>query len=215
MPHATVAAVVWLTRSPVRLHVGAGDKPLPGWINLDQKRLPGVDVVTDVTRGLHFHDVEAIFAEHFLEHLSVGDALGFLLEVHRVLKPGHWLRLSTPNLDWVWQTHYRLEAPDGDKRRSALHLNRAFRGWGHQFLWNREMLASALHACGFVDLAWCRYGESSRAEFEGLERHETYEDAPTLPHVIIVEAAKGAPRPAELAELRRLIHDQFLAHLER
>jgi hypothetical protein len=201
-------------KGPVRLHVGSGDKRLPGWVNVDLKRLPGVDVVADVTRGLRFSDVEAIFAEHFLEHLAVDDALAFLLEAHRVLRPAAWLRLSTPNLDWVWATHYHLEAPAPDKTLAAVKANRAFHGWGHQFLWNREMLGWALEACGFDAVRWCRYGESELPIFCGLERHETYGDAPELPHVIIAEARKAGPRPERLAELRRLLATEFLAHLE-
>jgi predicted SAM-dependent methyltransferase len=146
--------VAWFKRPLVRLHIGAGDTPLEGWINVDRTRLPGVDVVADVTKGLRWDNVEAIFAEPFLEHLAPRDALACLAEAHRVLAPGRVLRLSTPNLDWVWRTHYRVEAPADEKRLAALHVNRAFHGWGDRFLWNREMLTAALQACGFVELTW-------------------------------------------------------------
>jgi hypothetical protein len=198
----------------VKLHIGSGDKPLPGWVNVDRKPLPGVDVVTDVTQGLQFLDVEAIFAEHFLEHLGLDDALGFLLEAHRVLLPWGSLRLSTPNLDWVWHTHYVFEAPEPVRRLAVLHANRAFHAWGHRFLWNAEMLTSALGACGFAELTWCRYGNSLREVFRAVEHHEAYADAPDLPHVLIVEAVKGEPRPTELAALRELIHHEFVRHLD-
>lgn len=203
----------WFESKPVKLHVGAGDKRLEGWVNVDLKRLPGVDVVADVTHGLKFKNVEAVFAEHFLEHLPVDKALAFLREAHRVLKDGGWLRLSTPNLDWVWLTHYRLDAEADEKRLMAVRMNRAFRAWGHQFVWNREMLERALEACGFTDLAWCRYGESTHEIFRGLERHETYGDSPAMPHVLIVEAAKGAPRPEKLAALSDLLNRELLVHL--
>lgn len=196
-----------------RLHIGSGDKRLEGWVNIDLKKLPGVDVVADVTKGLDFKNVEAVFAEHFLEHLAVDDALSFLQESYRVLRPGGWLRLSTPNLDWVWTTHYRLGAEDEAKRDMAVHLNRAFHGWGHRFLWNREILEEALRATGFTDLAWCRYGESALPIFQGLERHETYNDTEDLQHVLIVEAARGEPDPGRLTRLRQLLHDDFLVHL--
>jgi predicted SAM-dependent methyltransferase len=198
-----------------RLHVGAGDKRLEGWVNIDLLDLPGVDVVADVTRGLDFDDVEAVFAEHFLEHLRVQDALGFLLEVHRALRPGGAMRLSTPNLDWVWVTHYAVGAEVEARRKidGAIALNRGFYAWGHRFLWNRELLDRALRACGFAELRWHRYGESDRPVFRGLERHETYEDAPDLPHVLIVEAAKGDPAPDLLADLRELLRRDFLVHL--
>lgn len=205
--------MAWFNDKPVRLHIGAGDKRLDGWVNVDLKRLPGVDVVADVTKGLRFENVEAIFAEHFLEHLFITDALSFLLESHRVLAATGRLRLSTPNLDWVWSTHYRLDAPADEKQLQAVKLNRAFRAWGHQFVWNPEILATALRACGFVDLVWCRYGESEHEVFRGLERHETYGDSPDLPHVLIAEASKGERQPELLASLRSQLHDEFLIHL--
>jgi predicted SAM-dependent methyltransferase len=198
---------------PYRLHVGSGKARLEGWVNLDVQALPGVDVVCDVTKGLGFADVEAVFAEHFLEHLALADAVGFLLECHQVLNPGGWVRLSTPNLEWVWATHYRLDLDDETKRLAALQLNRAFHGWRHQFLWNRQILREALEACGFDGVRWCRYGESELALFQGIERHEIYADAPDLPHVLIVEARKGEPRPERLQSFRDLIERELLIHL--
>jgi hypothetical protein len=171
-------------------------------------------VVADVTRGLDFADVEAIFAEHFLEHLALDEALAFLVECHRVLRRDGVLRLSTPNLEWVWRTHYPPDLSAPDRRRAALCANLAFHGWGHRFLWNREMLAAALGACGFVDLAWCRYGESPRPALRGLEQHERSADTEGAPHVLIAEAVRGQPRPDELAALRTLIRREFLRHLD-
>jgi predicted SAM-dependent methyltransferase len=200
-------------KDPVKLHIGSGDKRLEGWVNIDLQALPGVDVVADVTRGLDFQNVEAVFAEHFLEHLRVDDGLRFLAESFRVLKPGGAIRLSTPNLDWVWVTHYRLEAAVDEKIEMAVRTNRAFHAWGHQFLWNREILTRALHASGFSAPEWCRYGESARPVFQGLERHETYGDTPELPHVLIAEAVKEEPRPEAFAELNRWLGTELLAHL--
>jgi len=184
-----------------RLHIGSGRARLEGWVNVDVQALPGVDVVADVTKGLQFSAAEAIFAEHFLEHLAITDAISFLLESHRVLGDGGWLRLSTPNLDWVWATHYRLDAGAEEKRDSALRLNRAFHGWRHQFLWNREMLGQALAATGFEPVRWCRYGESENPLFQGIERHETY------------EARKSPPRPDLLKSFRALVQREFLDHM--
>jgi predicted SAM-dependent methyltransferase len=199
------------------LHIGSGNVRLPGWTNVDVQALPGVDVIADVSRGLGFaatESAEAVFAEHFLEHLEITDALGFLLEVHRVLMEGAWVRLSTPNLDWVWQSHYRLGGEAVEKREAALAINRAFRGWRHQFLWNREMLAAALASAGFEALRWCRRGESELPLFRNLERHDTYGDNDDLPHILIAEARKGPPQPERLEELRVAIQEGFLAHMK-
>jgi predicted SAM-dependent methyltransferase len=196
------------------LHVGCGDQRLEGWVNVDLQDLPAVDVVADVTRGLDFADVDAVFAEHFLEHLRLDAALRFLCEVHRVLAPHGRLRLTTPNLEWVWVTHYDPAAAPELKRAMALRANRAFHGWGHQLLWNRDLLESALLACGFRDLRWHRHGESDVALFRGIERHETFPDTPELPHVLVVEAAKGKPDPERLAAFRAQANTELLDHLD-
>ena len=194
---------------PLLLHVGCGDQRLAGWVNIDRQELPTVDLVADVTGGLPFDDAAALFAEHFLEHLPLDEALAFLLEAHRVLAPGGRLRLSTPNLDWVLATQYQ-QVEAGGGAVGALRLNRAFYGWSHRFLWNRPLLGAALAAAGFEEVSWCRHGESDWPPFRGLERHETYTDSPELPHVLIVEARKGPSRPQPLADLRRLLREEFL-----
>ena len=183
-----------------KLHIGCGQQSIPGWINIDNQGLPGVDQVLDVRKGLPFADVESIYAEHFLEHLGLEDGLAFLAECRRVLRPDGVLRLSTPNLDWVLLTHYRgpLTA-DPEAREDAIRLNRAFHGWGHQFLYNRAMLASALKSAGFARTTFCRYGESEVAELKGLERHQTWVDTPELPHVLIVEGS-GQARAEKIPE---------------
>jgi len=201
-------------RPGLQLHIGAGDKPIPGWVNIDKVEGPGIDLVADVTRGLDFHEVAAVYAEHFLEHLPVQEALAFLTDVHRVLAGDGLLRVTTPNLEWVWATHYRLDLDTDEKREKAIGINRAFHAWGHRFLWNRELLETALEACGFTDIAWCRRGESGHRLFRDLESHETYVDVGELQHVIIAEARRGPERPDLFQQFRRLIHEQFLDHLE-
>ena len=94
-------------QSSQRLHIGCGQEAIAGWINIDNHSLPGVDRVLDVRKGLPFRNMSAIYAEHFLEHLGLEDGLDFLKECRRVLAPSGVLRLSTPNLDWVYATHYR------------------------------------------------------------------------------------------------------------
>ncbi len=197
-----------------RLHVGCGRARLEGWVNIDAQDLPGVDVVADVTGGLDFRDCEAVYAEHFLEHLRIDSALDFLAESRRVLGDGGLLRLSTPNLDWVWTTHYGVGGAPELKCEMAIQLNRAFHGWEHQFLWNRELLTEALGAAGFTDLEWCRYRESRHELFRGIERHETYPDNDDLPHVLVVEATRGPEQPELLVALRARVDRDFLAHMK-
>lgn len=180
-----------------RLHIGAGRAAIPGWVNVDLEPLPGIELVLDVRRGLPFERVQFIYAEHFLEHLTHDEGVRFLAEARRALAADGVLRLSTPNLDWVVSTQYRRPSPDPVS--DCFSLNKAFRGWGHQFLYNYETLKAALTDAGFAVVRACAYGESEHDVLRGLEQHETYPDAPDLPHVIIVEASGMAPRQQALA----------------
>jgi len=199
---------------PVRLHVGCGRHRLDGWINADIQLLSTVDLVFDAAGPWPLGELDAIYAEHFLEHLRLDAALAFLERAHRALRTGGWLRLSTPNLDWILSTHYDTRAAGEDAAINAVFLNRAFHGWAHQFAWNRSALDLCLRSVGFEMIHWCAYGMSALPVFEKVEGHEPYADSPELPHVLIAEARKGIRRERDLLRIRAFVRDQFLAHLD-
>jgi predicted SAM-dependent methyltransferase len=172
-----------------KLHIGSGPLHLEGWINIDNAQYDGVDRVLDVTAGLPFEDASFIFAEHFVEHLHYADAEAFFRECRRALRDDGVLRLSTPNLDWVWTSHYRRHLLPEQEVLACFMLNRAFRGWGHQFLYNEGTLAAVLQAAGFETVVRREYGVSDHAELQGLERHEQNPDFDGLSHILIVEAS--------------------------
>lgn len=171
-------------RSVEKLHIGCGPQAFPGWTNVDLEPYPGVDVVLDVRDGLPFRDARYVYAEHFIEHLTYDEALRFLKECRAALAGDGVLRLSTPNLDWVLETHYR----GPDRVGICFAMNKAFRGWGHQFLYNEQTLVATLHAAGFAEVQFTEYGRSDDPVLTGIERHKTYPDEPGLPHVLVAEA---------------------------
>lgn len=200
-----------LPSPPYRVQIGCGAHGRDGWLNLDLRPFPGVDVVCDVTDDVRFAPAEVVFAEHFLEHLTLEQALRFFAAVHRSLEPGGWLRLSTPSLDWAVEDYRGASATD-ERAARALRLNLGFYGWQHRFLWNRPFLGRALEASGFTELRWPAYGESEHPALRDLERHETSPDRPDLPHVLIVEARQGEPRPEDLAAFRKYADEVFGRH---
>ena len=99
----------------LKLHLGCGRTILSGWVNVDQVKLPGVDVVADLDScrrtKLPFADdsVEEFLLSHTIEHIS--DTLALMQELHRVAKPGAKLVARTPygSSDDAWEdpTHVR------------------------------------------------------------------------------------------------------------
>lgn len=183
----------------MKLHIGSGPQILEGWLNIDNLPYPGVDRVLDVTEGLPFEDVRFIFAEHFIEHLSFDAAMNLMRECRRVLHEDGVLRLSTPNLDWVWASHYKKVMTVEEAVLACFAINRAFRGWGHQFLYNEITLRSLLLDAGFAEVVRRDYGQSTHEELRGIERHEWQPDFDGFSHILIVEASgRGGKAPEYL-----------------
>ncbi|HEX3584249.1 MAG TPA: methyltransferase domain-containing protein [Thermoanaerobaculia bacterium] len=193
-----------------KLHVGSGPVLLEGWINVDNQPYRGIDRVLDIREGIPYSDLEFIFAEHFIEHLAYDDAMKFLRDCRRALVDDGVLRLTTPNLDWVWMTQYHPGqwTQTSEAVRDCFWMNKAFRGWGHQFLYNAQTLAECLHDAGFATIERCNYGESRHDTLRGVEHHEKYLDSPELPHLIVVEATGRRRGKSEILEGPR---DEFRA----
>jgi hypothetical protein len=84
----------------LRLNLGCGRSPLPGWVNVDISAMPGIDVVADLdacrARPLPFTDdsVGEMRMSHVLEHIR--DVLALMQELHRVAAPGCELTVRAP-----------------------------------------------------------------------------------------------------------------------
>jgi len=75
-----------MDKTLVKIELGCGSTKTEGYIGIDRFDLPGVDVVTDINKGLPFDDgsVDVILASHSLEHM---DDLGIIMnELYRVSK---------------------------------------------------------------------------------------------------------------------------------
>ncbi|HEY0155862.1 MAG TPA: hypothetical protein VGF28_01070 [Thermoanaerobaculia bacterium] len=211
---APLTAILFATSEPkwaeIQLHVGSGPVILPGWVNVDNMPYPGIDLLWGLERGIPFRGLRYIFAEHLIEHLTYADASAFLRRCRDALRDDGVLRVTTPNLDWVWRIAYRPNdwtSPD-EALRDCFVVNRAFHGWGHHFLYNENVLTATLHNAGFADVRYVQYGESSDPLLAGLEHHERYADDPSLPHVLCVEATGRRATAAR-------DHDEIISEYER
>ena len=82
-------------RGPV-LDIGCGAHKQPGTIGVDQRRVPGVGVVSDFERGLPFKDnsIAAAYSIHSIEHMR--DLMRFMEELYRVCAPSARVYIKTP-----------------------------------------------------------------------------------------------------------------------
>ena len=105
-------------------------------------------VVSDMTQKINLDDnsLDSVVSIDGIEHIRSQDS--FIKEVHRVLKPGGQLLLSTPNISslrsrWKWFTtghHHKCDAPLDEKNPNPLH---------HIAMISYPELRYLLHTCGF------------------------------------------------------------------
>ena len=85
--------------SGILLDIGAGENKQPGFIGMDKRSLPGVDMVHDLETFPYPLPDECcltIIGSHIIEHLSPKITIDFFNELWRIMKPNGQLALSTP-----------------------------------------------------------------------------------------------------------------------
>ena len=90
-----------LDKSITYLNAGCGPNPLPDFINLDYRWIPGLNLCWDLTNPLPFENgaIDGIYCEHCIEHFSRDDAAEILREFRRILKTGASLRIVVPDAE--------------------------------------------------------------------------------------------------------------------
>lgn len=88
----------------IRLDIGGGDTPQPGFINMDYRDLPSVDIVWDIEETpwpLPDESVSMAMASHVLEHINPhkGVFINVMDEIWRVLKPGARFAFVVPHAE--------------------------------------------------------------------------------------------------------------------
>jgi predicted SAM-dependent methyltransferase len=202
-----------------RLNVGCGPNHIKtGWYNIDIQPFPGIDEARDATLPLDdLSPLKYVYCEHFLEHLSLGGAIQFLRNSVRALVPGGRIRLSTPSLEWTIATHFDLrDTKEQNVVAATMAINRAFRGWGHKFIWSKPMLREALSAAGFKDISFCSYNQSEDPDLAGLEEHGDYFFHRGWPSVWIAEGVREKQTVEQPAFFARCENDfgRFVRDLE-
>jgi SAM-dependent methyltransferase len=93
-------AVVTTEPSPLlKLDLGCGPNKRAGFIGVDSRKFPGVDVVTDLNARWPWKDasVEEIHSSHVLEHFSAVQRIHIFNEMYRVLIPNGRATIVTPH----------------------------------------------------------------------------------------------------------------------
>jgi hypothetical protein len=151
---------------PLRLHLGCADNYLPGWLNIDLAR-PGrkLDLRWDLRRPvpLPAGSVQAIFAEHLLEHLTLGQALGVVEECRRLLDRGGVLHIGVPDLDRYVRSCQGDDPLLAEVRPGrptpAVAFCEVFYRYGHRSMYDFDTLQVLCLETGFDEVHRSAFGE--------------------------------------------------------
>ena len=85
-------------RNGIRLNLGCGHVPLEGYVNVDQRELPGVDIIADVGNlPIERASVREIFSAHVLEHFPQERLRSLLCYWHSLLTNDGVFRAIVPD----------------------------------------------------------------------------------------------------------------------
>ena len=133
----------------LRVNIGAGHVPMDGYVNVDMRELPGIDVVATVD-DLPFEPgtVDEIFSSHTLEHFPQELLRRQLLPYWAsLLKPGGTSCTIAPDLEAMTADFANGETPFEDLRE-VVYGGQEYEGDAHFTGFTPESFANLLRRGG-------------------------------------------------------------------
>jgi len=123
----------------------------------------------DLVYGIPFPDccAQAIFSSHFFEHITRRDAERLAAEALRVLEPGGVIRISVPDLAWLFSEYQRgAGRAVVDGIFDADGLGEYAR---HRYMYDEQLLGELLAGAGFTEIERCGFREGRVPDLDVLD----------------------------------------------
>ena len=169
-----------------KLHLGCGKRILKGWVNIDNQKGKGADLVHNLCKPLPYKNksCEFIYSEHFIEHIDETQGYNLMVECYRLLCPGGWVRIVTPDikqyvecyLDWE---NMKSTLPDPKAFKSGISflnyatIGEAFKD-NHQYLYDFNDLKNKMGEIGYIYIRECEQRVSKIESLCNLEEPTEY-----------------------------------------
>jgi predicted SAM-dependent methyltransferase len=136
----------------MKLHLGCGEKILEGYTNIDLYN-PKAEVKADIAKlPYDENSADEIYNCHVIEHSDYFEAMEWIKEWKRVLKPGGSLVMETPDLTLLCQKYMASSVNDRVKLYPTFFAKAWLPGEVHKFLYSKEQMVWTLYTLGFEDV---------------------------------------------------------------
>jgi len=144
-----------LANQTLRLNVGCGHIPLEGYLNVDGRDLPGVDLVSDVAAiPLDAGSVAEIFSSHLLEHFPLEHLKRVVLPHWQgLLRPGGLFRAIVPDAEGMIGDYVAKHMSFDDLREVTFGLQE-YEGDFHFNMFSRDGLTKLVEDAGFENVRY-------------------------------------------------------------
>jgi hypothetical protein len=142
-----------LVAGELRLNLGCGTLPIPGFANVDMRLLPGVDIVAPAgALPVDSGSVTELFSAHFLEHFSEEELRRTLLPYWTsLLKPGGVFRAIVPDFEMMVSAWIE-DSITFANLRSVIFGGQEYEGDFHYTMFTVESMTAILGDSGLVDI---------------------------------------------------------------
>jgi DNA-binding FrmR family transcriptional regulator len=151
----------------VRLNLGCGHIPLEGYLNVDRRPLPGVDIVAEVDE-LPFEqgEVDEIFSAHLLEHFPQEQLRRELLPYFfNLLKEGGEFHAVVPDAEAMIREYSNGHYPYDDMRE-VFYGAQDYDGDFHFNMFTPDALSELLLEAGFTNISILERGRKNGSCYE-------------------------------------------------
>lgn len=137
----------------IRINIGCGHVPINGYLNVDRRKLPSVDIVA-AADVLPFEagELSEIFSAHFLEHFPKEQLVRSILPYYfGLLKSGGIFKAIVPDADGMIDAYKRGEY-SFDRLREVTFGAQDYDGDFHYTMMSPESFSELLSATGFREI---------------------------------------------------------------
>jgi predicted SAM-dependent methyltransferase len=133
----------------IKLHLGCGDRYLPGFTHVDMRDGPNIDHVSDfINEPFKFMDVAEIYMCHSLEHIPMNDVPRFLRKCYACMSKSGRFYISVPSFE-ILAALYLSRIVNLANIVRAIHGGQEYEGNLHYMSYDSDLLSSLLLQAGF------------------------------------------------------------------